>query len=161
MSELLIREIKQSDNAAVARLIRKVLVEMGVPKIGSTYADKSLDQMFETYAMPKASFFVMEEQGALMGCAGIIQLENYDGKVCELQKMYFLNEVRGRGLGNKMIQICLERATILGYEKCYLETMPHMKNAQKLYQKNGFYPLEGPLGDTGHYACSVWMLKDL
>ncbi|WP_394748533.1 GNAT family N-acetyltransferase [Spongiimicrobium salis] len=161
MQDLVIREIKQEDNAAVAKVIRSVLLEMGVPKIGTTYADTALDRMYETYDVPGASFFVLEILGAIAGCAGVIQLERYDGKVCELQKMYFLKEARGRGLGAKMIEICLERAISLGYEKCYLETMPYMENAQNLYLKNGFRPIDGPMGDTGHHACSVWMLKDL
>ena len=25
----------------------------------------------------------------------------------------------------------------------------------------GFVSLEKPLGNTGHYSCNVWMLKDL
>ena len=27
------------------------------------------------------------------------------------------------------------------------------------YRKNGFVNLEKPMGDTGHYSCNVWMLK--
>ncbi len=47
------------------------------------------------------------------------------------------------------------------YKNCYLETMPYMEAAQKLYKKNGFTNLEGPIGNTGHYSCNVWMLKKL
>jgi putative acetyltransferase len=39
--------------------------------------------------------------------------------------------------------------------------MPYMKKAQQLYLKNGFEYLEGPMGNTGHYSCTVWMLKKL
>ena len=60
-----------------------------------------------------------------------------------------------------MIKICLDRAREFGFEKCYLETMPYMKAAQKLYEKKGFEYIDAPLGDTGHYSCPVWMLKQL
>ncbi|PIF01345.1 MAG: GNAT family N-acetyltransferase [Maribacter sp.] len=161
MGTAVIREIEPRDNREVASLIRKVLMETGVPKVGSAYADKALDHMFENYDRPKAIYFVVEDKGRLIGAAGIAQLENYDGNVCELQKMYFLEEARGRGLGTAMMDICLDHARKYGYEKCYLETMPYMKDAQKLYVKSGFEYIEDPMGDTGHFSCPVWMLKQL
>ncbi|MBD0776556.1 GNAT family N-acetyltransferase [Maribacter sp. ANRC-HE7] len=161
METAVIREIEPKDNREVASLIRKVLLEMGVPKVGTAYADKALDRMFENYDMPKATYFVVEDQGRLIGAAGVAQLANYKGNVCELQKMYFLEEARGRGLGAAMMDICLDRAKKYGFEKCYLETMPYMKDAQKLYIKSGFEYIEGPMGDTGHFSCPVWMLKQL
>jgi len=36
-----------------------------------------------------------------------------------------------------------------------------MKDARKLYAKVGFQSLEKPIGDTGHYSCNVWMIKEL
>lgn len=161
MQEVLIREIRPADNKEVARVVREVLVEMGVPKVGTAYADAALDRMYETYNVPKATYFVIDDGGEILGCAGVAQLENYDGNVCELQKMYFLKAARGRGLGAKMMQACLDRAREFGFEKCYLETMPYMEDAQKLYRKTGFEYIDAPMGDTGHYSCPVWMLKTL
>lgn len=161
MDTALIREIQQEDNAEVARVVREVLVEMGVPKVGTAYADKALDIMYETYDVPKATYFVVEDKGKIIGCCGVAQLENYKGNVCELQKMYFLDAARGRGLGAKMMQICLDQARGYGFEKCYLETMPYMKAAQKLYKKTGFEYIDAPMGNTGHFSCPVWMLIQL
>ena len=156
-----IREITLSDNKQVAKLIRKVLVDIGVPKVGTAYADKTLDAMFEAYDKPKATYFVVEENDVIIGCAGVAPLDNYKGNVCELQKMYFLEEARGRGIGTRMIQVCLDTAKTYGFEKCYLETMPYMKAAQELYKKNGFEYIKERMGDTGNYSCPVWMLKNL
>ncbi|WP_291864275.1 GNAT family N-acetyltransferase [Maribacter sp.] len=161
MNTTFIREIEEKDNAEVATVIRKVLIDLGVPKVGTAYADKALDSMFENYKVPKATYFVVEQDGAIIGCAGVAQLENYEGNVCELQKMYFLEEARGKGLGAMMIRTCLEKGKEYGFDKCYLETMPYMKAAQKLYLKTGFTYLEDKMGDTGHYSCPVWMIKDL
>lgn len=160
-STVLIREIRQEDNAEVARVVRKVLVEMGVPKVGSAYADEALNDMYKNYDVPRAVYFLIEDDGQILGCAGIAQLDNYEGNVCELQKMYLLPEARGRGLGKKMMKVCLDRARLYGYEQVYIETMPYMKAAQKLYQKSGFEYIDAPMGDTGHGACQVWMLKDI
>lgn len=156
-----IREIRPEDNAEVAMVVREVLVEMGVPKVGTAYADSALDQMYENYNVPKSAYFVAIENGKIIGCAGIAQLDNYKGNVCELQKMYFLPEARGKGLGKEMMAVCLKSAEAFEFEECYLETMPYMDAAQTLYRKAGFTYIDRPMGDTGHYSCSVWMLKSL
>lgn len=161
MNTPLIRPIEKRDNPQIAEVIRSVLVDFGVPKVGTAYADVSLDIMTETYEKDNSAYFVVEENGRVIGGGGIAQLDNYDGNVCELQKMYFLPVARGRGLGTQMIDLCLKRAKKMGYEKCYLETMSYMDAAQKLYKRYGFDYLDGPMGDTGHYSCGVHMILDL
>ncbi|UJH67613.1 GNAT family N-acetyltransferase [Allomuricauda sp. SCSIO 65647] len=156
-----IREISQNDNQQVAALIRSVFEDMGIPKTGTAYADTSLNQMYEAYDRPRAFYFIIEEDGEVIGGGGIAPLDNYGGNVCELQKMYFLKEARGRGFGTKILDLCLGKAKEFGFDKCYLETMPYMDAARKLYEKNGFEYIDGPMGDTGHTSCSVWMLKTL
>ena len=47
------------------------------------------------------------------------------------------------------------------FELCYLETLPYMKAAQKLYLKTGFSYIDGPMGNTGHTSCNVWLTKAL
>ncbi|MBP2833918.1 GNAT family N-acetyltransferase [Aquimarina sp. U1-2] len=161
MEDIIIRQIEPKDNTAIAQVIRNVLIEMGVPKVGTAYEDKELDMMFETYELPKRSYFVVEENDAILGGAGIAPLQRGDATICELQKMYFLPVARGRGIGSMMIHRCLDFASHHGYSKCYLETMPYMTSARRLYKKVGFTELPGPLGDTGHYSCEAWMIKDL
>lgn len=161
MNAIIIREIQKADNVAIAKVIRNVLIEHNVPKVGTAYADPSLDFMFENYSEEKSAYFVVEKEGQLIGGAGIAPLENGPKEICELQKMYFLPEARGLGLGVKLMEVCLEKARQFEFKKCYLETMPYMTNAQNLYKKSGFQYLDKPLGNTGHNACPVWMLKEL
>lgn len=158
---MLIRKIKKEDNLQIANVIREVFISDDYPKTGTAFADLQLDFMFETYNKPKAIYFVVEEKNKIIGGAGISQLDNSDENICELQKMYFLKDARGKGMGYEMILKCLEKAKEFGYNKCYLETLPNMLAAQKLYQKVGFQYLEEPLGCTGHSSCPVWMIKDL
>ncbi|SHJ04200.1 GNAT family N-acetyltransferase [Aquimarina spongiae] len=161
MDAIKIRTIEKKDNEFIASIIREVLVEMGVPKVGTAYEDESLDKMFETYNQPKSVYYVVEENGVILGGGGIAPLENTDENICELQKMYFLPSLRGKGIGKKVIQQCLDFAKASKYSKCYLETMPYMKAARALYEKVGFSNLEQPVGDTGHYSCQAWMIKEL
>ncbi|WP_158841857.1 GNAT family N-acetyltransferase [Polaribacter sp. L3A8] len=159
--DFIIREILPKDNAQMAMVIREVLVEMGAPKIGTAYEDKATDKMFENFEKPTSFYYVIEYKNKIVGGAGIAQLDNFEGNTCELQKMYFLPITRGKGLGSKLIETCLEKAKSIGFENCYLETMPYMDAAQALYKKNGFINLDKPMGNTGHYSCPVWMLKKL
>lgn len=161
MNSLTIREIQPKDNQQVKKVVQTVLVEMGVPKVGTAYEDESLNDMHAEYDKPRMAYFVVEEEGKIIGCAGIAPLENSDDTICELQKMYFLPEARGRGIGAQMMDHCLNYAREQGYRQCYLETLPYMQNAVKLYKRTGFQALEKPLGDTGHYNCTVWMIKSL
>ncbi len=156
-----IREIREEDDAEIARVIRSVLEEHQVPKTGTAYADPELDHMTSAYANPGSVYFVLERDGEIVGGAGIAPLRDGGPGVCELQKMYFLSEVRGQGFGALMMEKCLLAAREFGYATCYLETMEYMEAAQKLYRKSGFEYLSGPMGDTGHCACGVWMSKEL
>lgn len=158
---MIIREIQPQDNEQIANVIRQVFISDDYPKTGTAFADLQLDFMFETYDKPKSIYFVVEIDGKIVGGAGVSQLDNSDENICELQKMYFLQEARGKGVGFQMIQKCLTKAKEFGYEKCYLETLPEMLAAQSLYKKVGFEYLCEPLGGTGHTSCPVWMIKDL
>jgi putative acetyltransferase len=161
MENWLIRKIEKKDNPEVAQLIRAVFDELNIPKVGTAYADPYLDLMFEEYKKPKSAYFVVEKKGRIVGVCGVAPLENEAETICELQKMYFLPETRGLGIGSQMMEICLQRARDFGFEKCYLETMPFMHDAQKLYKKAGFEYIGAPMGSTGHVSCPVWMLKEL
>jgi putative acetyltransferase len=161
MEDYSIRKIKKEDNQAIALLIRAVFDELNIPKVGTAYEDPYLDLMFEEYNKPKSVYYVVEKAGKIIGSAGVAPLENEAETICELQKMYFLPETRGLGIGSKMMAICLQSAKDFGFEKCYLETMPFMHDAQKLYKKVGFEYICSPMGSTGHTSCPVWMLKEL
>ena len=158
---MLIRPINESDNKQIAVILREVLVEMDIPRIGSAFEDPEIDKMYESYQSNRSRYFIVEENNKILGGAGINELKNGDINICELQKMYFHKSIRGRGIGDKMIELCLDFAVESNYKKCYIETMPNMVNAQKLYIKKGFKYIDKPLGNTGHTACPVWMLKNL
>ena len=161
MQQIIIRPIQPEDNQAIEQVVRDVFIEMNIAKVGTAYADPQLKLMFQAYNQPRAIYFVVENNGKIIGGAGICQLENDAATICELQKMYFLPEARGLGLGIELMQKCLTKAKEFGFESCYLETMPYMEAAQKLYKKVGFEYLDNPLGNTGHTSCPVWMLKKL
>jgi putative acetyltransferase len=158
---MLIREIQQKDNESIAKVIRDIFHELDAPKVGTAYADPILDTLYEVYQQSRSIYYVVEKDGNVVGGCGVAPLENEETSVCELQKMYFAPEIRGTGYAEKIIEKCLEFAKTQGFEICYLETLSFMTTAQKLYKRIGFENIDGPMGNTGHNSCEVWMTKQL
>ncbi len=162
MEGIEIRPIQFSDNAAMARIIRNSLEEFGAARPGTVYFDESTDHLFELFqSTPLSAYFVAVKDGALVGGAGIFPTEGLPGTTCELVKMYLSPKVRGMGLGRFMIDRCLQKAKENGFDSVYLETMPELKKAVSVYEKFGFAYLNGPMGNSGHNGCGIWMLKNL
>jgi putative acetyltransferase len=156
-----IRIIQPSDNAAIAVIIRNSLAEFGAAKPGTVFYDPTTDALYELFQTPGSIYFIAEENGVTIGGGGIFPSKGLPIGVCELVKMYLHKDARGRGLGKMMIHKCIEQAKALGYKKIYLETMPELKKAVSVYEKFGFKYLPGPMGNTGHFGCDVWMIKEL
>lgn len=158
---MIIRSIQKSDNSKIANVIREVFISDDFPKTGTAFADVQLDFLFEFYQHEKSEYFVLEDDGELFGGCGIAPLEKGNSLICELQKMYLLQEVRGKGFAKQLLENCVEKAINFGFKHCYIETLPEMKSAQKLYNSFGFTYLDSPFGNTGHSSCPIWMIKNL
>ncbi len=156
MSSPTFRPIEPTDNERVAQVIRQVMTEFSCVGPGFSIEDPEVDQMYETYQGDQAAFFVIEHQGQVFGCGGFGPLPGGDGATCELKKMYFLPELRGHGMGKKLLNHCIETAAQRGYQRMYLETVNRMTSANALYRLRGFQQLEGAEGATGHSSCDTF-----
>lgn len=157
----IIRKIEFNDNKELASIVRTSLAEFGANKPGTVYYDDTTDHLYELFQKPGSIYYVTEQDGKLLGGAGIYPTEGLPEQTCELVKMYLRREARGRGLGKLLIDKCLEFARGYGYLQVYIETMPELRKALSIYEKFGFEYLNGPLGHSGHYGCDVWMLKTI
>lgn len=159
MENIIIRKIEFNDNTTIASIVRTSLAEFGANKPGTVYYDDTTDHMYELFQQAGSTYFVAERDENLVGGAGIFPSKGLPGKTCELVKMYLRSEARGLGLGKLLIEKCLAFARDCGYKQVYIETMPELKKAVSIYEKFGFEYLSGPLGNTGHFGCDIWMLK--
>lgn len=162
MDELIIRPIEQKDNLAIALIIRTALTEFGANKPGTVYFDESTDHLYELFTQePISAYFIAEFDGAIIGGAGIYPTKGLPNSTCELVKMYLSKIARGKGFGQKMIDHCLLIAKTKGFTQVYLETMPELKKAVSVYEQFGFSYLDGPMGNSGHNGCDIWMIKNI
>lgn len=157
-----IRPIAQTDNKAMATIIRTALTEFGANKPGTVFYDDTTDHLYELFqSTPLSAYYVAEKNGELIGGAGIFPTEGLPATTCELVKMYLHKSARGMGLGRYMIDQCILTAKEKGFTQIYLETMPELKKAVSVYEKFGFHYLNGPMGNSGHNGCDIWMLRDI
>ena len=157
-SNYIIRPIEAKDNSHIESVIRTCLIEFGGNREGTAWCDPDLGRFSEIYAEEGLAYWVVEdEQGNVVGGSGIGPLVD---DVCELQKMYLLPYVRGTGVAQQLMELCLEFARKY-YKKCYLETFSNMLAANRFYQKSGFSKLDKPYLQTEHFSCDVWYIKEL
>ena len=151
-----LRPIEARDDAAVRQIIETVMPQFGAGGAGFAIHDVEVKAMFNAYQVPRACYFVVEQNGVVTGGAGIAALEGTgaETKVCELRKMYFLPELRSLGAGSALMQTCLDAARRFNYSQVYLETLNGMDAAVKLYERPGFERLNAPMGATGHFGCN-------
>lgn len=159
--EFVLRPMTQADNSQVAEVIRQVSAEHGLTADkGYGVADPTLDDMYSVYSQDNAMYWVIEHQGKIVGGGGFAPLAGKP-EVCELQKMYFLEQTRNQGLAKRIVALSIKIAKQQGYEQMYLETTECLSAAIKLYESLGFEHLDGAWGETGHDACEVVMAKKL
>ena len=157
-----IRSIQQSDNPALAKIIRTTLTEFGANHPGTVYFDATTDALFELFQKSRSVYYVAEtESGKIVGGGGIFPTEGLPQDTCELVKMYLLPEERGKGFGGLIIEKCLQKAKELGFANIYIESMPELEKALKVYERFGFNYLSAPLGNSGHFGCELWMSRAL
>lgn len=156
-----IREIQPEDNQAIEQIIRNCFYEYSLPLQGTAYEDEATKQMFENYQGDREVYFIMQYKSEVKGGGGIKPLKGFENDICEIQKLYFAPEIRGKGWGKEIVWACLRTAKAMGYKKCYLESASSLKEAVGLYEKLGFKTLDKQLGETGHFACGVFMILDL
>lgn len=161
INNIVIREIKKEDNAQIEQIIKACFHEFDIPLTGTAYEDIETTKMFESYQKDNEVYYVIDNNGEVLGGAGVKHLKDFDDDICEFQKMYYSLKVRGKGFGKLMFEKCLNTAKELGYKQCYLESASQLKAAIHIYESYGFKHLDGSLGNTGHYSCGVWMIKDL
>jgi putative acetyltransferase len=160
-NKIIIRPLQESDNAHLAKIIRDTLTEFGANKPGTVFYDSTTDSLYNYFQENRGTYFIAEFDNKVLGGAGIFPSKGLAADTCELVKMYLLPEARNKGIGKKLVDNCIAKARSEGYSNVYLETMPELSLALKMYEKYGFSYLENRLGNNDHFGCNLWMLLKL
>ena len=69
---------------------------------------------------------------------GTVAVKPFDDKTAELKAMYLSKELRGKGLGHKLLDIAVQYSKEKGYKRMVLDSMSKYESALRLYEKYGF-----------------------
>lgn len=153
-----IRKIKESDNKELATLIRVIFREFKIDKPGTVYTDPTTDHLYDVFKQEGSDYWLAEEDGVILGGCGIYPTAGLPNGCVELVKFYLSADARGKGIGKILMQKSIESAQHYGYNEVYLESFPELSTAIGMYEKAGFKKLDHALGNSGHFACNIWML---
>lgn len=87
------------------------------------------------YSPPDGCLLLATWNGETAGCVG---LRKFEGKVCEMKRLYIRSEYRRKGMGRELSVRIIEKARYIGYECMRLDTVPWMTEALTLYESLGF-----------------------
>ena len=87
------------------------------------------------YARPQGRLLLARSDGRVLGCIGMRALNGTD---CEMKRLYVRPDARGLQLGRQLVERLCEEARNAGYTRMFLDTLPTMETAQRLYAQLGF-----------------------
>lgn len=89
---------------------------------------------------PKSHFYLWQEANKILGFATLIEDENGDDT--EIRTIGVLPEHRGKGIGQHLLNYCLNKTSDLGMKSCHLTVAVTNKKALDLYIRAGFETIE-------------------
>jgi GNAT superfamily N-acetyltransferase len=128
------------ETAAVRSLILAYADELGEDLCFQSF-DQEMATLPGKYAPPCGALLVAEQDGALIGLVALRPLD-VEPLACEMKRMYVEPAHRGSGLGRRLAEEIIFRAKDVGYTAMYLDTLPHLASAIKLYEELGFVRVE-------------------
>lgn len=81
-------------------------------------------------------FYLWRDADKILGFANLI--EDAAGCRAEIRTIGVLSEYRGKGIGQHLLNYCLNRTSDLGFKSCHLSVSVTNKNALDLYLRAGF-----------------------
>lgn len=129
-----LRNYSPGDEEDVFRIVMEVLAGYGL-STNPKETDADLQDIQVSYLSSGGAFRILELDGRIVGSYGLYPATN---RSCELRKMYLQPELKGRGLGKKMMADAFAVAKDLGFVEMTLETNSCLKEALGLYRKYGF-----------------------
>lgn len=128
-----IEAFEAGDAAAVVRVVRAVFDEYGFTWEPDGYC-ADIHDVPGHYVDRGSAFWVARVNGDVVGCAGV---SVHDG-VGELHRMYLLRAHRGQGIGQRLLDVCVDEVKRRGVEAMRIWSDVLLPDAHRLYLKNGF-----------------------
>lgn len=144
MNQIRIREYRAEDLPAFDALNRAWLVGHGLLEEPD---EEQLRDPDGQILAPGGRIFVAERDGAVVGTCAVAP---WSGPDLELVKLAVSPEVRGQGVGRRLVEACLDHARAAGAARVVLLSNSQLTSAIRLYRSLGF--VDAPVPATSHYV---------
>ncbi len=149
-------EITDPRDAAARYCLRSYFAELGRRFDAGFDPARSISASDEEMTLPHGLLLVAYLLGAAVGC-GALKLHGDTG-IAELKRMWVASDVRGLGLGRRLVERLSAEAVSRGMLTLRLETNRSLPEAKHLYETSGFVEVE-PFNDDPY--AQHWFQKDL
>ncbi|OGW77582.1 MAG: hypothetical protein A3I73_05260 [Omnitrophica bacterium RIFCSPLOWO2_02_FULL_45_16] len=133
-----LRIFTKADSEGVKELILSILTKE-YPFDKNAYSDSDLDKIYEVYGGEKDSFFVMEEDGLIVGTVGV---KEDSGNSALLRRLFVDIKHRKKGYGSELLDNAVSFCRDKGYKHVYFRCTDRMKDAMNLCIRKGFKEIE-------------------
>ena len=120
--------------------LRSYFDELGLRFDAGFDPAQSLSASDEEMTLPNGLLLVANLLGAAVGC-GALKL-HFDTQIAEIKRMWVAADVRGLGLGRRLLERLSAEAESRGMLTLRLETNRALVEAKRLYQRAGFVEVE-------------------
>jgi len=141
VSDLRVRLARPEEYAAVGEVTVAAYREDGyLLGPADPYADHLRD--VATRAC-EAELWVATDNDAVLGAVTFCPYGSPWGELAhkgegEFRMLAVAPHARGRGVGDALVRVCLDRSRALGYDAVVLSSLPQMTAAHRLYERHGF-----------------------
>ncbi len=97
--------------------------------------DEELRSLPGEYRPPTGALLLCRVDAEPAGCVAVRRLNQED---CEMKRLFVRGDFRGHGCGERLAQRAIQWAGRAGYRRMFLDTLPSMGAAHKLYERLGF-----------------------
>ena len=136
MNEIAIRtELKPADIADIVRYHNVYYSEhYGFNHDFGKYVEGPLTE-FYTRNSPAERIWLLEDEAGLKGCIAVTRVSDEEAQL----RWFFVDEsLRGRGIGQKLIDLLINYAIETYYQRIILWTVSLLGEARRVYERNGF-----------------------
>lgn len=160
--KMIIREILPKDDAALAKIVRDILKAHDLAQPGTAYFDPELDHLSSFYigAEGRNYFVAVDDDGAVIGGCGFAEF-NGDHSIAEMQKLYIMPKMQGKGISTGLIDMVEKGAAEAGYGELYLETHHNLAKAVDVYKAKGYTRLKNSRSGSLHQLMDIFFVKEL
>ena len=139
--------INQSSEPFVRELLQKNYSAFNEAGSVIDATERRIPRMLDIYQQDGRCYFVArlsnQKETIVAGC-GIGSLQGLPASegIGEIRDLFVEEQFRGCGVGGHLLHLCLHFALSFGYKQIYLQTTPKMLEAQRLFKRFGFEPVE-------------------